>query len=66
MTADEIKARTNNEIACEHFELLPIPPSTEMENIAYALSGIMSELYEIKLILKNEKSKPKKTSGRTE
>lgn len=62
--ADEIKARMNNEVACEHFELQRIPPSTELENIAFALTGIMSELYEIKLILENKKSNSAKRNDR--
>ena len=55
LTKEQIKKRTNNEIACEYFKLQSLSPSTELENIAYALCGIMGELYEIKKLLKEKK-----------
>lgn len=65
MTEEESKERITDKVMCEHFKLLSLPESTDLDNIAYALSGIMSELYEIKLILKKRKSKTEKTSDRT-
>lgn len=63
MTSEEIKERIENKVLCEYFKL---EPSTELESIYFALSGIMSELCEIKTILQKKQSKTAKKCAPTE